>query len=149
MKKTLDAVNDLLSSVFYDIMKLEENFLKKSKFKDISAKEARTIEAIGTTSLKSMGAISRKLDITLGTLTVSITNLEKKGYVKREKSLNDKRVVTVSLTTKGKRLFKMHQDFREKIMKAIILDLTKQEKEIFNGALNRVSEILKRQYMNI
>lgn len=142
MRKTLDAVNSLLSSVFYDVIKLEEKFLKKSKFKDISIKEVRTIESIGLNGIKSMSAIAKKLRITVGTLTVSINNLLKKGYVIKEKSVQDKRVVTIRLTEKGKALFKAHQKFREKIMKEVILDLTKQEAEIFNGALNRVSIIL-------
>ena len=102
MKKTLNTISGLISSVFYDIIKLEENFLKNNKYKDVSSKEVRTIEAIGINRPKSMGSIAKSLDITLGTLTVSITNLEKKGYVRREKSLNDKRVVNVMLTEKGK-----------------------------------------------
>ncbi|MDE6182346.1 MAG: MarR family transcriptional regulator [Eubacteriales bacterium] len=142
MKNTLDAINSLLSSVFYDIIKLEEKFLKKSKFKDISIKEVRTIESIGLSGIKSMSTIAKKLSITVGTLTVSINNLLKKGYVIKEKSTQDKRVVIIRLTEKGKALFKAHQKFKEKIMKEVILDLTKQEAEIFNGALSRVSIIL-------
>lgn len=148
MKKTLDTISGLISSVFYDIIKLEENFLKNNKYKDVSSKEVRTIEAIGISRPKNMGSIAKSLDITLGTLTVSITNLEKKGYVRREKSLNDKRVVNVALTEKGKKLFRLHQNFKENIMKSIVIDLTNQEKEIFNGALNRVSQILHKQYIN-
>ncbi len=148
MKKTLNTISGLISSVFYDIIKLEENFLKNNKYKDVSSKEVRTIEAIGINRPKSMGSIAKSLDITLGTLTVSITNLEKKGYVRREKSLNDKRVVNVMLTEKGKKLFRLHKKFKQNIMKSIIIDLTNQEKEIFNGALNRVSQILHKQYIN-
>lgn len=149
MKKTLDAVSSLLSSVFYDIIKVEERFFKNSKFKDVSMKEVRIIETIGLSSRKSMSVIAKKISITVGTLTVSINNLEKKGYVKRQKCTQDKRVVTIQLTEKGKALFKTHQKFREKIMKEVILQLSKQEAEIFNGALNRVSKILNEQYVNV
>lgn len=149
MKKTLDTISGLISSVFYDIIKLEEAFLKDNKYKDVSSKEIRTIEAIGKSNTKNMGSIAKNLDITLGTLTVSITNLEKKGYVRREKSLNDKRVVNVALTEKGKKLFRLHKKFKENIMKSIVIDLSNQEKEIFNGALTRVSQILHKQCINI
>ncbi len=142
MKKPLDTINGLISSVFYDIIKLEESFLKDNNYKDVSSKELRTIETIGIGKSKNMGSIAKNLDITLGTLTVSITNLEKKGYVRREKSLNDKRVVNAILTEKGKKLFKLHKKFRENIIKSIIIGLSNQEKEIFNGALSRVSQIL-------
>ncbi|WP_250278320.1 MarR family winged helix-turn-helix transcriptional regulator [[Clostridium] colinum] len=149
MKKTLDTISGLISSVFYDIIKLEESFLKNHKYKDVSSKEVRTIEAIGINKTKNMGYIAKTLDITVGTLTVSITNLEKKGYVIREKCINDKRVVNVILTEKGKKLFKLHKKFKENIMKTIVIDLSNQEREIFNGALNRVSQILHKQYINI
>lgn len=143
--KKVDAFNSLLSSVFYDMIKVEENFLKKTNFKDISIKELRTIDAIGFNKAKKMSYIAKKLQITIGTLTVSINNLEKKDYVKREKSTQDKRIVTIQLTEKGKKLFKTHQNFKEKIMKQVILSLTQQEKEIFNGALNRFKLILNQE----
>lgn len=149
MKKTLDTISGLISSVFNDIIKLEEAFLKNNKYKDVSSREVRTIEAIGTSKTKNMGSIAKTLDITLGTLTVSITNLEKKGYVIREKCLNDKRVVNVNLTEKGKKLFRLHKKFKENIMKSIVIDLSNQEKEIFNGALARVSQTLHKQCINI
>lgn len=148
MKKTLDTISNLISSVFYDIIKLEEALLKENKYKDVSSKELRTIEAIGSSHIKNMGSIAKSLDITLGTLTVSITNLEKKGYVRREKCLNDKRVVNVILTPKGKKLFNLHKDFKEDIMKKMVIELTTQEKEIFNNTLNRVSKILHKQCLN-
>lgn len=149
MKTPLDTIGRLISSVFYDIIKLEESFLKDNKYKDVSSKEIRTIEEIGLTKGKNMGSIAKNLDITLGTLTVSITNLEKKGYVRREKCLNDKRVVNVLLTEKGKKLFRLHKKFKENMMKSIVIELTNQEKEIFNGALSRVSQILHKQCINI
>ncbi|WP_317366595.1 transcriptional regulator [uncultured Tyzzerella sp.] len=149
MKKTLDTISGLMSSVFNDIIKLEEVFLKNNKYKDVSSREVRTIEAIGTSKTKTMGSVAKNLDITLGTLTVSVTNLEKKGYVIREKSLNDKRVVNVSLTEKGKKLFRLHKKFKENIMKSIVIELSNQEKEIFNGALTRVSQTLHKQCINI
>ena len=142
MKKPLDTIGELISSVFYDIIKLEDLFLKNSKYKDISSKELRTIEAIGKSKSKNMSSIAKYLDVTVGTLTVSITNLEKKGYVIRKKSLSDKRVVHATLTEKGIKLFKLHKKFKENIIKSIVIGLSNTEKEIFNVALARVSQIL-------
>lgn len=145
MRKTLDAINGVISGVFNDINRLEEAFLKRGKFKDISPKEIRTIEAIGSCSMNNMGSIAKKLDITVGTLTVCITNLEKKGYVRREKSLNDKRIVNINLTEKGKKMFKLYGHFREEILKDIIINLNSQEKEIFSDALNTISKVLNKK----
>ncbi len=47
----------------------------------------------------------------MGTLSVSIQNLVKKGYVERVSSPSDRRVVLLKLTKRGKLLYRMHRKF--------------------------------------
>ena len=101
MKENLSAVNALFADIFNDILNIEEKVLKNGVFKDISVTEAHTIEAIGMYEPKNMSDVSKKLGITVGTLTVAINNLVKKDYVKRERCTKDRRVVNISLTKKG------------------------------------------------
>ncbi|MFI3229962.1 MAG: MarR family transcriptional regulator [bacterium] len=147
--KTLHKMNILMLEVLNDIVKLEEVFLKKNKFNDISIKELRTIEAINTSTIRNMGNIAKKLGITVGTLTVCITNLEKKGYVRREKSLKDRRIVNIKLTEKSKIMLKSHRKFREDIMIDVLINLTNQEKEVLSNSLNSLREVLNVRYSNI
>ncbi len=147
--KTLHKINILMLEVLNDIVKLEEVFLKKNKFNDISIKELRTIEAINNSTIRNMGNIAKKLGITVGTLTVCITNLEKKGYVRREKSLKDRRIVNIKLTEKSKIMLKSHRKFREDIMIDVLINLTNQEKEVLSNSLNSLREVLNMRYSNI
>lgn len=147
--KTLHKMNILMLEVLNDIVKLEEIFLKKNKFNDISIKELRTIEAINNSTIRNMGNIAKKLGITVGTLTVCITNLEKKGYVRREKSLKDRRIVNIKLTEKSKIMLKIHRKFREEIMIDVLINLTNQEKEVLSNSLNSLREVLNMRYSNI
>lgn len=43
---TTKRINDLLTTVYNDILRVEERELKKSRFKDISIKEVHAIDAI-------------------------------------------------------------------------------------------------------
>ncbi len=52
-------------------------------------------------SVKELG---QKLSLDSGTLTPMLKALEKKGYVRRERSENDERIVIISLTEKGEQL---------------------------------------------
>lgn len=149
MNDVLDNINCLISSIFYDIVKLEEDFLKNSKFKNLSHKELKTIEAIHLLTSSNMSLIAKKLDVTLGTLTVAITNLEKKGYVRRQKSTEDKRIVNVLLMAKSKKLIILYSSFKKDIIKNSIIHLSNTEKEVFSGTLNTISEVLNRQHINI
>lgn len=86
MDKTLDIINTELVNIFDNVLRIEAaSILDQCEFK-LSMTEVHTIAAIGTGDLKSMGEVVGDLHITVGTLTVAINNLVKKGYVERYKS---------------------------------------------------------------
>lgn len=146
MNNTLATVNKFLVDVFNDILKIEEEAIKNSLFNDVSVTEVHTIEAIGMYVPKSMTEIAKKLCITVGTLTVAINNLVKKGYVKKNKCEYDKRIVMVSLTKKGKLLFRFHQKFHSDMVKAAILGLSEYEADIFTQALTNLNNYLTEKH---
>ena len=47
-----------------------------------------------------MSVIANRLSVTVSTLTTNMNGLERKGYIMRERSTKDKRVVHVLLTDK-------------------------------------------------
>ena len=49
-----------------------------------------------------MSAVAKSLSVTVGTLTIAMNHLVKKGYVERRRSEEDRRVVLVSLSEKEK-----------------------------------------------
>lgn len=101
MKPDFERINSLLVDVFNDILVIEESELKKSRFNDLSITEMHTIEAIGMYKKKTTSEVAKELSITVGTLTIAINRLVKKGYVERIRSEDDRRVVKLSLTKKG------------------------------------------------
>ena len=101
MTNTQELLNKLLVQLFNDILHIEENSLKNIDLIDLSMTEIHTIEAIGIKDAKTMGEIAHDLRITVGTLSAAITKLIKKGYVERKRTEEDRRVVLVSLTSKG------------------------------------------------
>ena len=99
---TDETLNELLVRLFKDIMEIEARCLVNEEFKDISYNDFHIIEAIGLKEPKSMTAVAKLMDVTTGTLTKAMDGLTEKGYAVRERSKQDKRVVWVYLTDKGK-----------------------------------------------
>lgn len=64
----------------------------------------------------------------------------KKNYVERVRSEEDRRVVLVSLTEKGKRAFLHHQRFHEQMVDAIVEQLSEEEKLVLEKALQRINQ---------
>ena len=95
---TDETLNELLVRIFKDIMEIEGRCLVNDEFKDITYNDFHVIEAIGIQEPKSMTTVAKLMKVTTGTLTKAMDGLSQKGYVVRERSKQDKRVVWVYLT---------------------------------------------------
>ncbi|MGL4789970.1 MAG: MarR family winged helix-turn-helix transcriptional regulator [Anaerotignaceae bacterium] len=146
MTETIKVVNELLVDIYNDILIIEESAFKSGQFDDVSIKEVHTIEAIGLHDVKSMGEVAKILKITVGTLTVAVNNLVKKGYVERYRCENDRRVVKVGLTKKGRLLHRVHKHFHMEMVNNSIKGLEPEEHLVLVKALSRLNKFLKDKY---
>ena len=99
-KTTRRVLNETLVKLFNNIMSIEEKAVITEEYKDITNNDMHIIEAIGIEEPRRMSDIAKRLDVTMGTLTTNMNSLEDKGYIVRERSTADKRVVLVVLTPK-------------------------------------------------
>lgn len=146
MNETLQVVNKLLVETFNDILYIEEKALKEGSFNDVSITEVHTIEAIGMYEKKMMSEVAKNLDITVGTLTVAVNKLVKKDYVQRFKSEDDKRIVLIGLTKKGRLLYRVHDKFHKDMVKETINGMSEDETRILAEALGRLNDFLTEKY---
>lgn len=139
------TLNELLVGLFRDIMSIEERALRTGEYKDVTSNDMHVIEAIGTASSKNMSSVAKSLGVTTGTLTISVNSLVKKGYVERTRSEEDRRVVLVSLTDKGRAVFAHHQKFHDDMMAAVLEQLSDDEQVVLQKALARLNGFFKGQ----
>lgn len=144
MDKIVNEVNPYLVRIFNEILIIEENALKGSRFKDLSIKEMHTIEAIGMYREHTTSEVAKKTYVTVGTLTVSINNLVKKGYVERIRSEEDRRVVKLGLTKKGRLLYRLHDKFHRDMVRETLTDLSEEEAKVLVKGLKNLHEFLNR-----
>lgn len=140
MQKETSVVNELLVKIFNEILQIEEKTLKSGYFSDLSVREMHTIEAIGSKSKRMMTEVAQDLGITVGTLTTSINRLIKKGYVERSRIEEDRRVVLVELTKKGKVANRLHERFHNEMVKEMMNGLLDDEKEVLITSLNKLNK---------
>ena len=107
-KSTNRILNELLVNLFNNVMDTEAEAVITEEFKDITNNDMHIIEAIGIEDPRSMSVIAKNLKVTVGTLTTNMNSLEDKGYIIRQRSTVDNRVVLVVLTEKGRKAFFHH-----------------------------------------
>ena len=67
-----------------------------------------------------MSAIAKELSVTMGTLTIAMNSLVKKGYVVRERGKADRRIVYISLSEKGRKAYRHHEQFHHEMIESIM-----------------------------
>ena len=146
MSKSITVVNELLVDIFNDILVIEQNALSEGEFKDLSITEIHTIEAIGMYEARTMSEVAAQLRITVGTLTTAINNLVKKGYVERKRIEEDRRVVLIQLTKRGKLAFRVHNKFHTDMVKLTVNGLSENEEAVLIQSLDKLNRFFKSKY---
>ena len=145
---TYAALNDVLVNLFRDIMELEEQAIITQEYQDITNNDMHVIEAIGVGEPKNMSTIAKLLSVTVGTLTIAMNSLVKKGYVIRERGKEDRRVVYISLSEKGLRAYRHHEEFHRQMIEAVLENLTEDETESLVKALAELERWFRRTEEN-
>ena len=146
MDYTKKVLNKVLVNLFNNIYVIEEKTLKSGPISDLSLTEIHTIEAIGMYVPRSMSEIAQDLNITVGTLTSAINKLIKKGYVIRKRIEEDRRVVLVTCTKKGKLAYRLHRKFHSDMVNETIREIPKEDQEILIKALTGLNEYFINKY---
>lgn len=146
MEKKKKILNELLVQIFNDILQIEEQALKKGVLNDLSVTEIHTLEAIGLYTERTMSEVAQDLKITVGTLTTAINKLIKKEYVERKRIEEDRRVVLIKLTKRGKLAYRLHEKFHNDMINATIKGLSEDEEDTLISSLERLNDFFKTEY---
>lgn len=136
-------INEYLTSIFNNVLVIEEVSLRGSRFKDISIKEMHTVDVIGNFSDVTPSFVSKELMVTLGTVTTCLNNLERKGYIERIRSDQDRRVVYLHLTKKGRLVHRLHKRFHKAMVEKIIDGMSPEEINVMGKGLTNLYQFLE------
>ncbi len=134
---TLDST---LVMIFNDVLSIEGKALIVGEFRDISVNDMHIIGAVGIDEPHVMSYIANELNVTMGTLTIGINRLVKKGYVIRKKGEKDRRMVYATLTPKGRRAYEHHMNFHREMIEWVISNMDEKEAQVLEGALQRLED---------
>ena len=141
-----ETLNELLVKLFKDILEIEAKSLITEEFKDITYNDMHIIEAVGIDEPRNMKTVAKLMSVTTGTLTKAMDALCEKGYVVRERSTKDKRVIKLRLTDKGKSAYYHHEQYHRQMIKKIESEMSEQETEVLIYALAKMVDYFHLNY---
>ncbi len=134
-----------LVSIFENVLVAEEKSLRQGYFNNLSLAEMHTLDAIGPYDSRTMTETASILGITVGTLTVSVDRLVKKGFIERKRDEGDKRIVRISLTRDGKLAARMHGKFHKVLATRVLEPYSDEEKALLLSLVEDVEKYMKTQ----
>jgi DNA-binding MarR family transcriptional regulator len=127
-------LNDFLVNVFNEILRIEENCLRSGEFKNLSVREMHVIEAVCAAQDQGInnraGDIAQAQGISAGTLTTAVTCLVRKGCIERRIDPQDKRIIRLYATEKGRCANEVHQRFHQDMVSGVLAALSPEESDI-------------------
>jgi len=115
-------LNDFFVNVFNQILAWEEQTLKKVGASNLSVRELHVIQAVSDAAKlgqNTMANIAKMLVVSPGALSISVNGLVNKGYLEREYTAKDRRVIYINLTQSGIDINEKHEAFHQEMIKAV------------------------------
>ncbi len=92
-----------------------------------------------------MSQMSSYINIPMSTATGIVDRLVKNGFMKRERSESDRRIVTIRLTDRGKEIVEGFKSFVMERVRAVNEHLTEDERGMLYNIFIKVIEILNKK----
>lgn len=111
---------------------------------DFSASQLKALIAFREDTEYSMGELSRNAQVKNSTITDMIDSLEKDGIAERVRGKNDRRIVKVRLTTRGRKLRQEFSRRRAQEIRFIFSKLTEEDRQALIEHLNEACKIIRK-----
>ncbi|NUU77791.1 MarR family winged helix-turn-helix transcriptional regulator [Paenibacillus xylanilyticus] len=126
--KTRDAIS-LISKIKESSNRFIVSEMTKHGVQDIATSHGDIIYALYNRPKMTMAEIAKKIGKDKSTVTALVDKLVRMGYVIKERSDEDTRVVHVALTSKGEDLKPVFEKISQNLLNVFYADITETEKE--------------------
>lgn len=144
-KQTKEIAREILEVSFLSNRKMHE----ENKNNILSIPKIFLLNYLIDFGPRSMQEIASYHQIVLPAASVFVDDIEKQGYVIREKNLTDRRVVLVKITDQGRKIVKKEFNCIRKRFELLLNKLTKKEQNDFLRITNKLyRDINKKDTIN-
>jgi len=135
-----EVLNDMLVAVFHKILRVEEEYLQKGIGIGLTIREMHMIEYMGKVGGegRTLSETADFLGVARPSVTVSVRKLEQKGLLIRNGCTQDGRVIRVTLTREGRRVYMHHMRFHMLMVRELESGLNEDEKSTLISAISKL-----------
>lgn len=139
----LDEFIRRYEEVYFLSMRIVQSMMSEQMLSDLTHEQYivfRTLKGLGTATPSDLAA---RCHVNRSAITAMIDRLVAKGYVRRLRDENDRRVVLLKSTAKGDKVYDQVKDSVHKYIESIIQRLNPEEIESFIQTYEKIGDIIK------
>lgn len=106
---------------------------------ELSMQELRLVEFLGNEGPRMMRELAEHLAVAVNSMTTITDGLEKKGLVRRQRSVEDRRVIRVELTDPGRESYKSLVELNLRWFRSMLSALTEDEQDVFMELFRKIA----------
>ena len=146
MQKFKEVLNDMLVTVYHKILRVEEDFLQQGAGAGLTIREMHMIEYIGRAGAqgRTLSETADFFDVARPSVTVAVRKLEQKGFLVKNGCSSDGRVVRVTLTRIGRKVFMLHMYFHMVMIKELESELCEEEKNVLVRVITKLDDFFEK-----
>ena len=142
---TKQTIDDIVENLFFALPVIHKRLMKieppRIKCGIRLSRQHFGILAMVHESVSPISEIAATFLIPKPRMTLLVSQMEKAGLIKRNGCPDDRRITNIALTTKGKSVFRLCDEYMKKNVRDILADLTEKELEDLNKSLKILREI--------
>ena len=139
-------LNDMLMQIYHNIIRIEEEFLQTNGKINLNIREMHLIECVGDGEAagKTLSEIAGYLKVARPSATVGVKKLEKRGYLNKSGSDEDGRVVHITLTREGRKVYLYHKKYHMDMVSEISGDFSEEEQDMLLRVMEKLNKFFSR-----
>lgn len=132
------ALHECISALMRKF-RIEPGLLAGSVYADLHANDVGLFEVLASADEWSVRRIAEALGVPISTISSALDRLERRGLVERRRTPDDRRVVLIDLTARGRRLAARLREAHVENCRGMLARLNPSEREEFLGMATRIA----------
>ena len=131
-------LTDIITVLTTKIAKIEEKTITESRFSELTGKQMYYLEVISSLNNPSLSELATELNLSKPSITAIVDKFEERGFIRKVKSDEDRRVSHIHMAQKGKEIEKVHSKIHMRISNMFTSKVTKDELKSLINLLRKI-----------
>ncbi len=140
-QRRTEELTELINVLVEEFLEIHQNL--NDAYTGISKQELNIISYVGRSESMIMREIAERMGLAVSSITPIVDKLVEKKLVNRERNDKDRRIVTVLLTDKGRKIYQMEVDSFLRLSASMLQALNEKEQEQFIAYFRKVAQSLR------